>query len=188
MLRKPPHVLVTTPESLYILLTAEKSRALFASVETVIVDEIHAMAADKRGSHLALTLARLDDLVAQASGRKPQRIGLSATVRPLEARRAVLEPERATIVNVGHRREMELAVEVPSDELGPVASGEMWAEIYDRVAALILSASDDAGLRRHAPHERARRVRAQRAARRRHRAAAPRQPVARDCASTPRRA
>ena len=136
MLRKPPHVLVTTPESLYILLTAEKSRALFASVATVIVDEIHAMAADKRGSHLALTLARLDYLVAQASGRKPQRIGLSATVRPLE-RVAQFLSERATIVNVGHRREMELSVEVPSDELGPVASKEMWGEIYDRVAAQI---------------------------------------------------
>jgi ATP-dependent Lhr-like helicase len=136
MLRKPPHVLVTTPESLYILLTAEKSRALFASVATVIVDEIHAMAADKRGSHLALTLARLDYLVAQASGRKPQRIGLSATVRPLE-RVAQFLSENATIVNVGHRREMELSVEVPSDELGPVASKEMWGEIYDRVAGEI---------------------------------------------------
>jgi ATP-dependent Lhr-like helicase len=136
MLRKPPHVLVTTPESLYILLTAEKSRALFASVATVIVDEIHAMAADKRGSHLALTLARLDYLVAQASGQKPQRIGLSATVRPLE-RVAQFLSERATIVNVGHRREMELSVEVPSDELGPVASKEMWGEIYDRIAGEI---------------------------------------------------
>ena len=136
MLRKPPHVLVTTPESLYILLTAEKSRALFAGVTTVIVDEIHAMAADKRGSHLALTLARLDHLVVQTTGKKPQRIGLSATVRPLEKVAQFLS-ERATIVNVGHRREMELSIEVPSDELGPVASKEMWGEIYDRVAAEI---------------------------------------------------
>jgi ATP-dependent Lhr-like helicase len=136
MLRKPPHVLVTTPESLYILLTAEKSRALFAGVTTVIVDEIHAMAADKRGSHLALTLARLDHLVAQANGKKPQRIGLSATVRPLE-RVAQFLSERATIVDVGHRREMELSIEVPSDELGPVASKEMWGEIYDRIAGEI---------------------------------------------------
>jgi ATP-dependent helicase Lhr and Lhr-like helicase len=136
MLRKPPHVLVTTPESLYILLTAEKSRALFAGVTTVIVDEIHAMAADKRGSHLALTLARLDHLVVHASGKKPQRIGLSATVRPLQ-RVAQFLSERATIVDVGHRREMELSIEVPSDELGPVASKEMWGEIYDRVAAEI---------------------------------------------------
>ncbi len=92
MLRKPPHVLVTTPESLFILLTAEKSRRLFAGVTTVIVDEIHAMAADKRGSHLALTLARLDDLILRAGGRTPQRIGLSATVRPLEEVARFLSP------------------------------------------------------------------------------------------------
>ena len=84
MLRTPPHVLVTTPESLYILLTAERSRALLTRVETVIVDEIHAVAGDKRGAHLALTLARLDALVTRETGRRPQRIGLSATVKPLE--------------------------------------------------------------------------------------------------------
>ncbi|HEY2473173.1 MAG TPA: DEAD/DEAH box helicase [Candidatus Cybelea sp.] len=136
MLRKPPHVLVTTPESLYILLTAEKSRALFAGVKTIIVDEIHAIAADKRGSHLALTLARLDDLVMRSGGPKSQRIGLSATVRPIEDVARFLS-EGATIVNVGHRREMELRVEVPGDELGHVASKEMWGEIYDRVAEQI---------------------------------------------------
>src|SRR6185312_2253529 len=129
---------VTTPESLFILLTAERSRALFTHVETVIVDEIHALARDKRGSHLALSLARLDDLVRRETGRIPQRIGLSATVRPIEEVARFLSPH-AEIVDVGHKREMTLAVEVPSDELGPVASGEMWAEIYDRVAALILA-------------------------------------------------
>ena len=133
MLRNPPHVLVTTPESLFILLTAERSRRLFAGVTTVVVDEIHAMAGNKRGSHLALTLARLDDLVARENGTKPQRIGLSATVRPLEEVGRFLSP-RAHLVNVGHRRAMEISVEVPSDELGPVASKEMWSEIYDRVA------------------------------------------------------
>jgi ATP-dependent Lhr-like helicase len=138
MLRKPPHVLVTTPESLYILLTAEKSRALFTHVEAIVVDEIHALARDKRGSHLALTLARLDDLVMRSGGKKPQRIGLSATVRPIEHVAEFLSPN-AEIVDVGHRREMTLAVEVPSDELGSVASGEMWAEIYDRVAELVLA-------------------------------------------------
>jgi ATP-dependent Lhr-like helicase len=138
MLRKPPHVLVTTPESLFILLTAERSRRLFSRVQTVIVDEIHAMAADKRGSHLALTLARLDELVLRESGRKPQRIGLSATVRPLEQVARFLSPT-AQVVDVGHRRAMTLAVEVPKDELGPVASNEMWGEIYDRVAELIKS-------------------------------------------------
>ena len=133
MLRKPPHVLVTTPESLFILLTAEKSRALLTRVSTVIVDEIHAMAADKRGSHLALTLARLDALVQANTGRKPQRIGLSATVHPIENVARFLSPN-ARIVNLGLRREMHTVVEVPNDELGPVASTEMWAEIYDRVA------------------------------------------------------
>ena len=136
MLRKPPHVLVTTPESLFILLTAEKSRALFSRVQTVIVDEIHAMAADKRGSHLALTLARLDELVMRESGRKPQRIGLSATVRPLADVARFLSP-KAQIVDVGHRRAMTLAVEVPNDELSSVASSEMSQEIYDRLAELI---------------------------------------------------
>lgn len=136
MLKKPPHVLVTTPESLFILMTAEKSRALFHRVSTVIVDEIHAMAGDKRGSHLALTLARLDRLVEQNGGSKPQRIGLSATIRPLGDVAQFLSPS-ATIIDVGSRREMNLSVEVPSDELGPVASHEMWSEIYDRVADII---------------------------------------------------
>jgi ATP-dependent Lhr-like helicase len=138
MLRRPPHVLVTTPESLFILLTAEKSRRLFERVALVIVDEIHAMAGSKRGSHLTLTLARLDDVVARAGHAKPQRIGLSATVHPTAAIARLLSPQ-CSVVDVGQRREMSLAVEVPSDELGPVASGEMWAEIYDRVAALIES-------------------------------------------------
>ena len=98
------------------------------------------MAADKRGAHLALTLERLDDLVAREGGKKPQRIGLSATVRPI-ADVARFLSDRATIVDVGHRREMALAVEVPGDELGPVASKEMWGEIYDRVAQQILAHS-----------------------------------------------
>ncbi len=129
-----PHILVTTPESLYILLTAAKSREMLKTVRTVIVDEIHAVADDKRGSHLALSLARLDALAKT----KPQRIGLSATVKPIEQVAEFLSPD-ARVINVGHRRAMELAVEVPRDELGPVASNEMWAEIYDRVAELILS-------------------------------------------------
>jgi ATP-dependent Lhr-like helicase len=132
--KQRPHILVTTPESLYILLTAEKSRAMLKTTRTVIVDEIHAVADDKRGSHLALSLARLDAL----ADKKPQRIGLSATVKPIEQVAEFLSPH-ARIVNIGHRREMELAVEVPRDELGPVASNEMWAEIYDRLAELILT-------------------------------------------------
>ena len=134
--KERPHVLVTTPESLFILVTAEKPRDMLRSTRTIIVDEIHAVADDKRGSHLALTLARLDALVVAAGGAKPQRIGLSATVKPIEEIARFLS-ETARIVNVGHRRDMELAVEVPKDELGPVASNEMWDEIYDRVADLI---------------------------------------------------
>ena len=135
--KQRPHILVTTPESLYILLTAEKSREMLRTTRTMIVDEIHAVADDKRGSHLALSLARLDALTAEA-GRRPQRIGLSATVKPIEEVAQFLSPD-ARIVDIGHRREMETAVEVPRDELGPVASNEMWAEIYDRVAQLILT-------------------------------------------------
>jgi len=130
--KQPPHILVTTPESLFILLTAESSRAMLRTTTTVIVDEIHAVADDKRGSHLALSLARLDALTE----RRPQRIGLSATVRPIEEVGRFLGPA-TRIIDVGDRRPMDLAIEVPKDELGPVASNEMWAEIYDRVADLI---------------------------------------------------
>ncbi len=140
MIKHPPHILVTTPESLFILLTADRSRQALRSVKTVIVDEIHAMADDKRGAHLALSLARLDDLVEKAGGPRPQRIGLSATVRPIEIVARFLAPDehaRVDIINHGHRRAMDLAVEVPQDELGPVASNEMWQEIYDRITALI---------------------------------------------------
>ncbi|HME10519.1 MAG TPA: DEAD/DEAH box helicase, partial [Bryobacteraceae bacterium] len=133
MLQHPPHILVTTPESLFILMTAEKSRKMLQTARTVIVDEIHAIADDKRGSHLALTLARLDALA-----EKPQRIGLSATVRPIEEVAKYLSPG-AAVVDVGHRREMELSIEMPNDELGAVATSEMWAEIYDRIARHILN-------------------------------------------------
>jgi ATP-dependent Lhr-like helicase len=132
MLKQPPHIVVTTPESLFILLTAEKPRQILRTVSTVIIDEIHAMADDKRGSHLMLTLARLDAL----TGQRPQRIGLSATVKPIEEVACLLGPD-TRIIDVGHRREMDLAVEVPRDELGAIASTEMWNEVYDRVAELI---------------------------------------------------
>src|SRR5262249_5260033 len=122
--------------SLFILLTAEKSRQMLRTARTVIVDEIHAVADDKRGSHLALTLARLDALVQGSGGAKPQRIGLSATVNPIDEVARFLSDE-TRIIHVGRGREMDLAVEVPKDELGPVASNEMWAEIYDRLAELI---------------------------------------------------
>ncbi len=135
MLSHPPHILVTTPESLYILLTAGKSREILKTVETVIVDEIHAVADDKRGAHLALSLERLERLTALP----PTRIGLSATQNPIELVADFLggggRPE-PTVVHIQNRRELDLAVEVPGSELGPVASNEMWDEIYDRVAEL----------------------------------------------------
>ena len=136
MLKRPPHILVTTPESLYILLTANSSRAILSHVKTVIVDEIHAVADDKRGAHLALSLERLDLLA-----NHPTRIGLSATQKPIEEVAHFLtgagRPNPA-IVNIGHRRKLDLAVEVPRSELGPIASNEMWGEIYDRLAELAL--------------------------------------------------
>ncbi len=133
--KTPPHVLITTPESLYLLLTAAKSRELLRNVRTVIVDEIHALMRDKRGSHLALSLARLDALCA----RRPQRIGLSATVHPIEqaAQFLVGTGRPSVIVDVGHRRDLDLAIEVPTTDLGAVATHEQWATIYDRLATLI---------------------------------------------------
>jgi len=136
MLKRPPHILVTTPESLYILLTAEKSRAILRHVETVIVDEIHAVADDKRGAHLALSLERLDALI----GTPPVRIGLSATQKPIaEVAHFLTGSGRAhpVIVNIGHKRPLDLGVEVPPMPLGPVASNEMWDAIYDRLVELV---------------------------------------------------
>jgi ATP-dependent Lhr-like helicase len=181
MLRNPPHILVTTPESLYLLLTAGKSREHLGHVHTVIVDEIHAVADDKRGAHLALSLERLDALVCGENrlspgtfltGRStpPQRIGLSATQNPIglvgeflagaTARvphaaqshcdewdvkcASALTPSvertaKCTVVQVGQRRELDIAIEIPSDELGSVATNAMWEEVFDKLAALALA-------------------------------------------------
>ncbi len=136
MLKRPPHILVTTPESLYILLTAAKSREILTSIETVIVDEIHAVADDKRGSHLALSLERLEALTT----RSPLRIGLSATQRPIELIAQFLagsDRPYPSVVQIGHRRTADIAVEVPSSELAPVTSHEVWDEIYDSLARLV---------------------------------------------------
>src|SRR3984957_15714670 len=136
MQKRPPHILVTTPESLYILLTAGKSRELLRTVRTLIVDEIQAVADDKRGTHLALSLERLEALTAQP----PTRIGLSATQKPIELVGQFLtgsERPAPRIVEIEQRRRLDLAIEVPSSELGPVASNEMWDEIYQRIAALV---------------------------------------------------
>jgi ATP-dependent helicase Lhr and Lhr-like helicase len=136
MLKRPPHILVTTPESLYILLTAQKSRGILTDVNTVIVDEIHAVADDKRGAHLTLSLERLDALTVN----RAVRIGLSATQKPIETVAHFLTGNHRpdpVVVNVGHKRQMDLAIEVPGQELGPVASNELWDEIYDRICALV---------------------------------------------------
>src|SRR6266700_2047236 len=141
MLKRPPDFLITTPESLYLLVTAERTRAMLAPARTVIVDEIHAVAGNKRGSHLALTLERLEHLTSQPV----QRIGLSATQRPIETvarllvgagtgRSAPDGSPRCAIVDAGHRRELDLCLELPGDELGAVASAEQRAEIVDLIA------------------------------------------------------
>ncbi|MDR4484396.1 MAG: DEAD/DEAH box helicase [Nitrospirales bacterium] len=145
-LKSPPHILVTTPESLFLLVTAKRSRELLTGVHTVIVDEIHALAPNKRGAHLALSLERLDAVTS----RRLVRIGLSATQRPLEtvaqfllgesAHRAkvsqasLFDSSHCHIVDIGHRRQLNLQVEVPKDELGPIATNAIWSEIYDRIA------------------------------------------------------
>ena len=152
MLKRPPHILVTTPESLYILLTAEKSRNNLRHVRTVIVDEIHAIADDKRGAHLTLTLERLDALVigenrlspgAMLVGAAfaPQRIGLSATQNPIELVGDFLtgdSRQKAAIVQLGQLRHLDLAIEIPEDELGSIATHAVWESIYARLAVLAL--------------------------------------------------
>jgi ATP-dependent Lhr-like helicase len=134
MLRRPPHILVTTPESLYILLTSRGGRGMLKTVRTVIVDEIHALARDKRGSHLALSLERLEALSPGF-----QRIGLSATQKPLSetAHFLVGVGRECHVVDVGHRRPMDVAIEVPPSPLETVCSHEQWDEIYTRIAQLI---------------------------------------------------
>jgi len=140
-LKHPPHILITTPESLYILLTSERSRRLLAGARRVIVDEIHAVAQDKRGLHLALSLERLDQL----AGRPLPRIGLSATQKPIDEVARLLVGAgrldesgnaRCSIVDSGHRRPLDLRIEIPDFELGPIASHELQAAVHDRIAAL----------------------------------------------------
>jgi ATP-dependent helicase Lhr and Lhr-like helicase len=136
MLRTPPHILVTTPESLYLLLTADRSRQMLRSVRTVIVDEIHAVIGSRRGAHLALSLERL----AELAGHSLQRVGLSATQTPIEEVARFLTAGNlagCTIVDVGHRRRMELGVEMPRSTLDAVMSHEVWEEYYDRLASLV---------------------------------------------------
>src|SRR6516164_6065820 len=126
--RLPPHIVVTTPESLYILLGSESGRAMLKTTRTVIIDEIHAMAPNKRGSHLALSLERL----AALSTGPLLRVGLSATQKPIEmvARFLVGPDAECRIIDTGHRRARDLALEVPSSPLESVMSGEVWQQVY----------------------------------------------------------
>ena len=142
MLKKPPHILVTTPESLYLLLTSDGGRTMLSTVKTVIVDEIHAVADDKRGSHLALTLERLEALVAGPL----LRVGLSATQKPIDKVARFLVGQRyvddqgrpdCEIINTVGVRAMDLAIEMPGSPLEAVMAGEVWDEIYDRLAVLV---------------------------------------------------
>lgn len=137
MLRKPPHILVTTPESLYLLLTSEKGRLMLRNTKTIIIDEIHAMLGDKRGSHLALSIERLAALCEHPL----QRIGLSATQKPIETVAKFLvgnnnvhnEKADCVVVDTGHKRKLELKLEVPRSPLTAIMSNDVWGEIYQRL-------------------------------------------------------
>jgi ATP-dependent Lhr-like helicase len=140
MKRTPPHILVTTPESFYILLTSDSGRAILQTVRSVIVDEIHALAGNKRGAHLTLSLERLNQLCATP----PLRIGISATQKPIEEMARYLTgqhddpPQRAcTIVDTGHARVRDLAIELTDSPLEAVMANEAWDEIYRRLEQLI---------------------------------------------------
>ncbi|MCG6868227.1 MAG: DEAD/DEAH box helicase [Gammaproteobacteria bacterium] len=134
--RRPPHILVTTPESLYIMLTSDSGRRVLSTARTVIVDEIHAMAGNKRGAHLALSLERLESITA----RGLVRIGLSATQKPIRTVERFLVGDRevhATIVDAGHERERDLAIELTASPLDAVMSAEAWAEVHERLCELV---------------------------------------------------
>ncbi len=138
MTKRPPHIVVTTPESLYILLTSEGGRRMLETARTLIVDEIHAVVGDKRGSHLALSIERLEQLVRPHASLI--RIGLSATQRPIEeVARFLIGTTNVdcAIIDSGHTRKLDIAIELPESPLQAVMSGEVWEEVYDRLAQLI---------------------------------------------------
>ncbi len=140
MVKRPPHILITTPESFYLYLTARQSRETLRQVKTVIVDEIHALARDKRGSHFSLSMERFKAL----AGGSPQLVGLSATQKPLPEIASFLTGSSAeaggaapcSIVSIGHLRPWEISIETPDQELSAVATHEMWGQIYDRLEAV----------------------------------------------------
>ena len=141
LVTRPPHILITTPESFYLMLTSQRARETLRQVETVIVDEIHALARDRRGSHLSLSLERLNHI----SRRRPQRVGLSATQRPIQELAAFLtgadeqgDARSCFTVDLGHQRDLDLAVETPPSDLEAVAPREQWDDVYNRLADLIV--------------------------------------------------
>ncbi len=141
MRRRPPHILVSTPESLYVLLGSDSGRAMLQTARTVIVDEIHAVAGSKRGSHLALSLERLDALCAQGGRPPPVRIGLSATQKPISAVADFLVGRAGgpcAVVDVGHVRARDLGLELPPVPLEAVMPNEVWERVYDRMAELVV--------------------------------------------------
>jgi len=144
MLKNPPHILVTTPESLYLLLTSRGGRNILAAADTLIIDEIHAMLGDKRGAHLALSVERLEQL----TGNRLQRIGLSATQKPIESVARYLVGSHqvrrdgsadCVIVDSGHRKSLDISLEVPGSPLSALMSNEVWEELYERLVALVES-------------------------------------------------
>src|ERR1041385_2646690 len=147
MTKRPPHIVVTTPESLYILLTSEGGRRMLQTARTLIVDEIHAVVSDKRGSHLALSVERLEQLVRQNNAvHSLTRIGLSATQRPIEEVARFLvgteniredQTPNCAIIDSGHTRQLDVAIELTDSPLSAVMSGEVWEEVYDRLAERI---------------------------------------------------
>jgi ATP-dependent Lhr-like helicase len=157
ILRRPPHILITTPESLYLLLTSAGGRAILGDVESVIVDEVHALVGNKRGAHLALSLERLAALVEQRDGGQApppmllpgtaprlQRVGLSATVEPpAEAARFLVGVDAAgatrpcALIDAGRRQPLDLLIEVPEEPLGAVASMNAWGDIYKKITAYV---------------------------------------------------
>src|SRR5438067_1709661 len=146
LIKKPPHILVTTPESLYLLLTSESGRRMLSTTRTLIMDEIHAVVDDRRGAHLALSVERLAALTKYASGGPLQRVGLSATQKPVEKVACFLVGTHAVdaagnpdceIIDIGHRRELDVAIELPKSPLEAVMSNELWEEIYYHLAELI---------------------------------------------------
>jgi ATP-dependent Lhr-like helicase len=147
MAKKPPHILVTTPESLYLLLTSASGRAMLASVSTIIVDEIHALLGDKRGAHLSLSIERLQRLILKNSGQHLQRIGLSATQKPIEMVAKYLVGNNnskganvdCVIVDSGFKRKIEVSLEVPGSPLTALMSNEVWEELYERLVTLVES-------------------------------------------------